>query len=81
MPEKVTRLGKGGRVVIPSPYRKALGLKTGDPVILQLEGVELRILTPREALARAQAMVRPYLHRRKTLVEELTSERRREAPA
>jgi len=44
-----TKLGEGGRIVIPAEYRQALGLQVGDEVILRLEDGSLRIFTPRQA--------------------------------
>ncbi len=35
MQDTKTRLGENGRLVIPAPYRKALGLQTGDEVVLR----------------------------------------------
>ena len=61
MTRLVTRVSEGGRVVIPAQYRKALGLNPGDEVVLLLEEGGIRILTPREAARRAQAVVRSYI--------------------
>ncbi|MBI4280293.1 MAG: AbrB/MazE/SpoVT family DNA-binding domain-containing protein [Armatimonadetes bacterium] len=72
-------MGQGGRLVIPAPYRKALGLRPGDEVILRLEDGELRILTLHQALKRARRIVRRYVPKGRSLVRELIAERRREA--
>ncbi len=40
-----TRIREGGRLVIPSAFRKALGLKPGDEVLLSLEDGEIRVLS------------------------------------
>jgi len=72
-------IGEGGRVVIPASYRQALGLDDGDEVILQLVEGELRILTPEQALRRAQALVRRHVPAGRSLAEELIQERRQEA--
>ena len=74
-----SKIGLGGRVVIPSRYRKALGIKPGDEVLVRLEDGEIRILTPRQALARAQGLVRRYVTTDQSLVDELLADRRREA--
>src|SRR5207248_1536702 len=34
------KLGEGGRVVIPAEYRKALGVKPGDDIVLRLQDGE-----------------------------------------
>ena len=72
------RVAEGGRIVIPAEYRKILGLKVGDEVILVLEGEEVRLLTRRQAIKRAQEMVRRYVPEGRSLSEELIAERRAE---
>ena len=79
MAKVMTKLGEGGRLVIPAEYRKALGVDTGDELVLVLEERTMRVLTPREAVRRAQALVRSYIPEGRSLSEELISERRRES--
>ena len=74
-----TLLGKGGRLVIPARYRKALGLKIGDRVVVRLNGGEIQVFPARRALERAQAAVKKYATRRRSLATELIEERRVEA--
>ncbi len=73
------KVAEGGRVVIPAEYRKRLGLQVGDNVILQLDDGEIRLYTMREAIRRAQEMVRRYVPEGVSLVDELIAERRAEA--
>ncbi len=73
-----TILGTGGRLVIPARYRKTLGLKPGDEVRLVLEDDVLRIMSARQAIARAQSIVRQYVGKGRNLSEELICERREE---
>jgi AbrB family looped-hinge helix DNA binding protein len=75
----VKTLGDGGRVVVPAQYRKALGLKTGDQVMLVLEEGEVWLFTPARATERARALVRRYVPAEKSLTDELLAERREEA--
>jgi AbrB family looped-hinge helix DNA binding protein len=75
----LTKMGEGGRLVIPAEYRKALGVKPGDELVLVLEENSLRVLTPREGIRRAQALVRAYVPEGVRLSDELIEERRREA--
>ncbi len=70
-----TKLGEGGRIVIPAEYRQALGLQVGDEVILRLEGRELRIFTLNQAIKRAQELVSRYIPRERSLADELIAER------
>ncbi len=72
-------MGEGGRLVIPARYRQALGLRDGDEVIVWLDGEELRILTPGQALRRAQVLLRRYVPAERSLADEIIDERRREA--
>jgi AbrB family looped-hinge helix DNA binding protein len=74
-----TKLGKGGRIVIPTEYRRELGVEPGDEIILHLDEEGLRIYTPAQAVARAQSLVRRYISEDQSLSEELISERREEA--
>jgi AbrB family looped-hinge helix DNA binding protein len=74
-----TTIREGGRLVIPAAYRKTLGLKPGDEVLLVLEDGEIRIVSTRQAIARAQTLVRRYVPRSRNLSEELIKERREEA--
>ena len=74
-----TSVGQGGRIVIPAPYRKALGLKAGAEVIVRLERGELRIYMPAQALQHAQGLVRRYVPQERSLARELIAERRQEA--
>ena len=75
----MTRLGAGGRLVLPLAYRQALGVSPGDDLILLMDDGEVRVLTPREATRRAQALVRRYVPAGRRLADELIAERRKEA--
>ncbi|MBS3965642.1 MAG: AbrB/MazE/SpoVT family DNA-binding domain-containing protein [Truepera sp.] len=75
----LVKLGSNGRLVIPSDYRQALGLKDGGNVIITLESAGLRVTTPELAIKQAQTLVRQYVPEGVSLVDELLAERRREA--
>lgn len=77
--ETRTRVNENGRVVIPASYRKALGIKAGDQVILSMEDDELRITTVKRRIERAQRLVRNYVKPGTSLVDELIAERREAA--
>ncbi|MBN2240396.1 MAG: AbrB/MazE/SpoVT family DNA-binding domain-containing protein [Dehalococcoidales bacterium] len=74
-----TKITEGGRLVIPSAYRKALDLKPGDEVLLSLEDGEIRITSARQAVQRVQELVRQYIPEGRNLSGELIQERREEA--
>ena len=73
------RINENGRVVIPASYRKALGVRAGDKVILRMEDDELRITTMKRRLERAQRRVRQYVKPGVSLADELIAERREAA--
>lgn len=79
MSKTLARLGEGGRLVIPSEYRKALGIEAGDELVLVLEEDGLRVTTPQEGIRRAKALVRSYIPEGRRLSDELIEERRRES--
>ena len=74
-----TIIGENGRIVITAAYRKALDIKPGDEVQLVLEDGEIRIVSQRQAIVRAQNLLRNYVPRDRNLSEELIKERREEA--
>ena len=74
-----TKLGKGGRVVIPAEYRKRLGIKPGDEIIVSFKDGAIKITTIREAVRRAQEIVRRFVPEGRMLSDELIRERREEA--
>ena len=79
MISEVTKLTNGNRVVIPAAIRKSLGLRIGDAVTLVLQdNGEVRLLTQTEAVRQAQALVRQYVDKDRSLVDELLAERREE---
>jgi len=73
------RINENGRVVIPASFRKALGLKAGDEVVLRIEDDELRISTQQNRVRRAQRRAQQYLRRGTSVVDELLAERREAA--
>jgi AbrB family looped-hinge helix DNA binding protein len=77
--ESLTRINENGRVVIPASFRRALGIRSGDTVVLRIENDELRITTLRQRLAKAQQLVTKYVPPATSLVDELIAERREAA--
>ena len=74
-----TRLGSDGRIVLPAVVRRALGLRPGDQLIVDVEGREIRLVTVADAARRAQELVRRYVDPGESLAESLVAERRRES--
>jgi AbrB family looped-hinge helix DNA binding protein len=69
------RVNENGRVVIPAAFRKALGIKVGDEVVLRVQDGELRITTQQSSIQRAQRRARQYVKPGTSLVDELLAER------
>lgn len=77
-----TKIGDGGRVIIPAIFRQTLHLEAGDDIILHFEDNEIHITTPEQALIKLQAKVKNYLDKAGkpvSLVDELIATRRAEA--
>jgi AbrB family looped-hinge helix DNA binding protein len=73
------KVAAGGRIVIPAEFRRALGVRTGDTVILQLDDGDVRVFTLDRAIKRAQELLDRYIPGDRCLSEELIAERRAEA--
>jgi len=77
-----TKIGDGGRVIIPAIFRQALHLESGDDIILHFEDNEILITTPEQTLIKLQAKVKSYIDKADkpiALVDELIAMRRAEA--
>jgi len=74
-----TRLGPGGRIVVPANMRDALGLSVGDDLQVVLDGREIRVIPRSVVVERVQELVARYVPGGVSLVDELIDERRREA--
>lgn len=75
---ETTRVTSGGRIVLPAELRRALGVQEGDELLVRLEGQELRIYTPAEAIRQAQERLRRHIPEGRSLSDELIQERRAE---
>ena len=72
------QVGTDGRVLIPAPFRQALGIEGGGHVLMRFEDGELRLISRDAAIARTQELVAKYVPEKVSLVDALLSERRRE---
>ncbi|MEO7026986.1 MAG: AbrB/MazE/SpoVT family DNA-binding domain-containing protein [Caulobacteraceae bacterium] len=79
MPPVRAKIVEGGRLLVPAAIRRAMKLQTGDTVVMELTGDELRIRTADAALRRLQARVKAAVGPNRSLVDELIAERRAEA--
>ena len=69
----------GGKLVIPAAMRRALGIGSGDMVLVDVEDGELRIRSLPKAIKSAQAIVRRHVPKGVSLADELIADRRGEA--
>lgn len=75
-----TKIGAGGRVVIPAEFREQLGLSVGDAVVLSIEDGEVRLMSFRERIKRMQEFVAARIDPNgPSIVDELIRQRREEA--
>ena len=79
MEQITTKLNERGRLVIPAAYRKLLGIKPGDSVVMRIEDNELRISGVMQALERARRLIRDHVPAGESLSESLIKDRRFEA--
>jgi AbrB family looped-hinge helix DNA binding protein len=79
MPTTSIHVSAGGRIVIPSQFRRSLGLKDGDEVLISLDDGVIRVFTRKQQLRRAQDLVRSHVPDSRSLAKELIVERREEA--
>lgn len=73
------RIIEGGKLIIPAPMRRELGIATGDTVMVEIEDGELRVRSLPQAIARAQAILRRHVPEGASLADELIADRRHEA--
>jgi len=73
------RIVSGGRLQIPFEFRRALDLKDGDHVVLEIDGGQLIVRPYREVIRRIQERLRPYVPEGVSLADELIADRRAES--
>lgn len=72
-------MAKDGRIVVPAAARRAVGLPDGGALVLRIEDGVIMLEPISHAIARAQAMVRPYVTPGVSMADELIADRRAEA--
>lgn len=70
------RLVSGGRLQVPADIRRALGMKDGDTVMMEVVDGELRVRSIDQTLDRIQKRLRAYIPEGVSLSEELIADRR-----
>ncbi|MCA0756825.1 AbrB/MazE/SpoVT family DNA-binding domain-containing protein [Paenibacillus sp. N4] len=79
MEQTPVKLGEGGRIVIPSEYRKALGLNIGDELLLHMENGKLILMTRSQAIAYVQEQMARYVTDGRQLSDELIADRKEQS--
>jgi AbrB family looped-hinge helix DNA binding protein len=80
LPERLdVRVGPAGRIVIPAIFREAMQVKEGDRLMARVEDGELRLISPKMGVRKAQKLVRELIPGDDSLVDALVAERREEA--
>ena len=73
------RLDSAGRIVVPAGIRRALGIGTGQELLVSMDDGFVRLQTIDAALARVRAIARRRRRSDTSVVDEFIAERRAEA--
>lgn len=73
------KLVKGGKISIPSIYRKSLNLKVGDEIVFNIYNNELTLTPIRASLQKARDIVNKYHSSGESMTDKLFAERKIEA--
>ena len=78
MPRRV-RVDSAGRIVVPAGFRRALGIGTGEELLISMDDGFVRLQTIDAALERVRAIARGKRRSGASVVDEFIAERRAEA--
>ena len=73
------RVDSAGRVVVPAGFRRALGIGTGEELLMSMDDGFVRLQTIDAALERVRAIARGKRRSDASVVDEFIAERRAEA--
>lgn len=74
------KLGQNGRVVIPAEYRRVLGVKEGEEMVMVLDDQSIRLMTVQASVAHAREVFKKLRGKPgQSVVDEFIAERRAEA--
>ncbi|KIU37148.1 AbrB family transcriptional regulator [Methylobacterium radiotolerans] len=76
MASQAVKIIDGGKLIIPAPFRRKLGIDTGDTVVVELgeDGLHVRSLS--SAVRMAQSIIAEFVPANVGLVDELIADRR-----
>lgn len=75
------KIAEGGRVVIPARVRKALDLKIGDDILIDVKDNVIQLRSPEAAWKKLQDKVKARMTEDSFSSDDLIAERRAEARA
>ncbi len=73
------RVGPKGRIVVPAPIRREVGLEEGTEVVIRADHGRIVVESRADALRRLRAVVREAVPPTLSLVDELLAARRIDA--
>ena len=80
MEKHEARIDDEGKLVLPEPVRRALGVADGDTLTIELDEGHIRLRASDSWIDEARAMLKPYLPSDgRLLSDELIADRRAEA--
>jgi AbrB family looped-hinge helix DNA binding protein len=74
-----SKMNESGRIVIPVAIRERMGFKSGDTLLLRVEGDVLVLESQQARIRRIQENLNRLIPEGRVLSEELIAERREEA--
>jgi len=74
-----SRIGAGGRIVLPAQVRNQLHLDEGSEVVIEVAEDGLRISSLKQTIQEVQAYCRQFIRDGESVADELIRERREEA--
>lgn len=74
-----SRIGAGGRLVLPAQVRDRLHLDEGSEVVIEVVDDSLRISSLKQTIQEIQTYCRQFIGKEESVVDELIRERREEA--
>ncbi len=78
MPTQSVKLVEGGQLVIPVAFRREMGIKPGDTLIVEMTEGELRVRSMPSAIRHVQDRLRELNPEGRMLSDKLIADRRAE---
>ena len=76
---ETVRLSDSGRILIPAAFRKKMGLRTGEEVVLELEDCTLHVQSRAQRVQHALDSLYELVKDGPSMADELVAERHAEA--